>query len=475
MKHPLGSPYVRDQLSLRTLPLNEKRLQPDGEYVLYWMQSTQRLEDNWALRLATVEADRIGRPLLIHQGLDPTYLYASARFHTFIMEGARELAERAGRLGYTYRFALRHTRDDDRRVLDRLARRATIVVTDLFPTAGIAERSQRFADRVNCRVLAVDSVGVVPSACFYKEEYAARTIRPKLAKLLDHSLEAVDDRPPKRALSHSVLASLGVQWLDLASCDIGAEVARCEIAHEVGAVPIQGGLATARRHLRDFAANGLHAYAQRRRNPSDTNGSSRLSPFLHHGMISPLEVVQAAREGAPGDQSDAFLNEMLTWRELSLNFCLRNPAHGSLTALPDWVQRSMATHASDTREVTYTLEELEQAATHDPIWNAGQRELLETGQMHNVVRMLWGKSVITWAPTYQQALDWLLHLNNKYGLDGRDPNSFAGIQWCFGKFDRPFASRPVWGTIRPMSLERAYAKYDVAEYLERWGEQGILV
>ena len=178
MKHPLGSPYVRDQISLRALPLNEKRLQPDGEYVLYWMQSTQRFEDNWALRLATIEADRVGKPLLVHQGLDPSYTYASARFHTFIMQGARELARRAESLGLTYRFALRRRRDDDRRVLDRLAARAALVVTDLFPTAGVAERSQRFAERVNCRVLAVDSVGVVPSASFHREEYAARTIRP---------------------------------------------------------------------------------------------------------------------------------------------------------------------------------------------------------------------------------------------------------------------------------------------------------
>ena len=468
MRHPLGSPYVRDQISLRTIPLNEKRLQPEGEFVLYWMQSTQRFEDNWGLRLATIEADRIGKPLLVHQGLDPSYTYASDRFHTFVMEGARELARRAESRGLTYRFALRRRRDDDRRVLDRLAARAALVVTDLFPTAGVAERSQRFAARVNCRVVAVDSVGVVPAASFHREEYAARTIRPKIAKLLELSLEPVEDRAPKRALPASLLSSLGVDWLDIAACDIAAEVARCEIDHAVGAVPTRGGLSHARARLRGFATDGLCDYAERRRNPSDDGGSSRLSPYLHNGMISPLEVVSAVRHHAPVEQGEAFLNEMLTWRELSLNFCLRNPHHGSLAALPDWVHRSMRAHEDDERETTYTLDELERAATHDPIWNAGQRELLETGQMHNVVRMLWGKSVITWAPSYSDALAWLLHLNNKYGLDGRDPNSFAGIQWCFGKFDRPFASRPVWGTIRPMSLARAHAKYEVADYITRW-------
>ncbi|MEO7711760.1 MAG: deoxyribodipyrimidine photo-lyase [Gemmatimonadaceae bacterium] len=470
MKHPLGSPYVRDQISLRTLPLNEKRLQPEGEFVLYWMQSTQRLEDNWGLRLATIEADRVGKPLLIHQGLDPSYAYASARFHTFIMQGARELALRAGSLGLTYRFALRRRLDDDRRVLDRLAARAALVVTDLFPTAGVAERSQRFANRVNCRVLAVDSVGVVPAASFHKEEYAARTIRPKIAKLVDLSIEPVDDRAPKRTMTPSLLSSLGVEWLDIVNCDIATEVSRCEIDHDVGAVSAQGGLSHARSKLDEFVSDGLNDYSERRRNPSDDGGSSRLSPYLHNGMISPLDVVSAVRTNAPTEQGDAFLNEMLTWRELSLNFCLRNPNHGELSALPDWVHRSMNAHAGDEREITYSLDELDRAATHDPIWNAGQRELLETGQMHNVVRMLWGKSVITWAPTYAEALSWLLHLNNKYGLDGRDPNSFAGIQWCFGKFDRPFASRPVWGTIRPMSLERAHAKYEVADYISRWNQ-----
>ena len=453
---------------MRSIPLNEKRLQPEGEYVLYWMQTTQRLEDNWALRLATVEADRVGKPLLIHHGLDPHYAWASARFHTFVIQGAREMARRAERLGLTYRFALRRRLADDNRVLDRLASRASIVVTDLFPTAGVAERSAGLAARVNCRVLAVDSVGVVPSASFHKEEYAARTIRPKITKLVELSLESVDDRAPRRTLTDAQLASLGVDWLDVANCDIGAEVARCEIDHKVGAVPTPGGLRAARTRLASFVADGLQRYTARRRNPSDIDGSSRLSPYLHCGMISPVEVVNTVRGAATSEESNAFLNEMLTWRELSLNFCLRNSAYDTLGALPEWVHRSMRAHAGDRREITYTLDELERAATHDPIWNAGQRELVETGQMHNVVRMLWGKSVITWAPTYEDALAWLIHLNNKYGLDGRDPNSYAGIQWCFGKFDRPFASRPVWGTIRPMMLARAYAKYDIADYIARW-------
>ncbi|HVE77461.1 MAG TPA: deoxyribodipyrimidine photo-lyase [Gemmatimonadaceae bacterium] len=470
--HPLGSPYVRDQLSLRTTTVNETRLQPDGEFVLYWMQTTQRLEENWALRLATLEADRLSRPLIIHQGLDPTYEFASDRFHTFTMEGARELAVRAAGQGYHYQFVLRRRRDDDRRVVDRLANRACLVVTDAFPTAGVAERTARFAARARCRVVAVDSVGIVPTATFYKEEYAARTIRPKLAKLLDYALEPVEDRPPRKLPTPALIGSLHVDTLDLARCDIAGEVARCEIDHAVAPAPVPAGLTAARRRLAAFVAEGLRGYSSRRREPTDEGGSSRLSAYLRFGQISAAEVARTVRAAGAEAEGTAFLDEMVTWRELSLNFCTRNPRHASLAALPDWAQRSLRRHADDPREADYSLEELEAGATHEPLWNAGQRELVTTGYMHNAVRILWGKSVLLWTRTYDDALQSLLYLNNKYGLDGRDPNSFANVLWCFGKFDRPFATRRVWGTIRPMSLARARDKFDVEAYVERWGEAG---
>jgi deoxyribodipyrimidine photo-lyase len=470
MAHPLGSPYVRDQLALRATPMNERRIQPEGDFVLYWMQTTQRLDENWALRYATLEADRLGRPLLIHQGLDPTYPYASDRIHTFVLEGARELSRRARELGYAYQFVIRRTPMDGR-ALDRLARRASLVVTDLFPTAGVLERTRRVAERATCRLVAVDSVGVVPASSFPREEYAARTIRPKLAKLLDPSLEPVEDRPPRRPFPPSLWHTLDVDRLDVERADIAVEVERCAIDHEVRPVAWRGGASAARERLLRFVNDGLQRYSERRRHPSDEGGSSRLSAYLHFGMIAPGEVARVVREAGPEAEAEAFLNEMFTWRELALNFCTRNPRFATLDALPDWVQRSMQRHADDPREHRYDLGVLERGETASALWNAGQRELRTLGTMHNVVRMLWGKAVIAWAPSYADALAWLIHLNDKYALDGRDPNSYAGIQWCFGKFDRPFAARPVWGTIRPMSLDRAHAKYDVGEYLRRWSER----
>lgn len=468
--HPLGSPYVRDQIAQRATLANETRLVPEGDLVLYWMQSTQRLHENWALRFATIEADRLNRPLVIFHELTPDEQYASDRFHTFALEGAREIAAEAAKLGYAYRFAIRHRKNGDARSLTRLASRACLIVTDSSPTGGVRERTARFATRSPCRVIAVDSVGIVPAAMLSREEYAARTIRPKLAKLRDVCLEQVADRPPKRAASAALLAALETETLDLARADIAAEVARCEIDHSVGAVATRGGQSTARARLAHFVGTGLQSYRDRRKEPADLDGSSRLSPYLRFGQISPAEVVRAAIAHAPTEEADAFLDEMLTWRELSLNFCLRNPSYASLEALPSWVHRSMDEHADDPREVLYSLETLEGADTHDALWNAGQRELVTSGHLHNAVRMLWGKSVLLWSATYADALDLLIRLNDRYALDGRDPNSYANILWCFGKFDRPFAARPVWGTIRPMSLARAKGKFDVDRYVTAWSD-----
>jgi len=466
--HSLDSEFAREQLRLRVNVLNPRRNNPEGEYVLCWLQSTQRFEDNWTLRRATLEADRLALPMLVYQGLDPTYAHASDRFHTFIMEGARELSRRADSLGITYRFSLRRRRDDDRRVVDRLAARAALVVTDLFPTAGIAERNARFAERAPWRVEAVESSAIVPASIFPREEYAARTIRPKLMRELSHFLEPVDDRAARKELRDSVLRSLELDALDFERADIAAEVARCEIDHDVGPVSLHGGLAAARARLTTFVRDGLDHYDERRREPTDDNGSSRLSPWLHHGMISAAEVIRQALAQGPNAGVGAFVDEAVTWRELSLNFCLRNRHFMKLRALPDWVQETMRAHKDDEREAHYTLAQLERAETHEPLWNAAQRELLCTGVIHNMVRQLWGKSVLLWTRRYGDALRALIHLNDKYAVDGRDPNSYSGIQWCFGKFDRPFAERSVWGKIRPMSLARARGKFDVDPYVMRW-------
>jgi deoxyribodipyrimidine photo-lyase len=451
--------------------MNTRPERRSGEYVLYWMQSTHRFEDNWALRCAVREADRLGLPVIIHQGLDPTYEHANDRIHSFILHNARELAQRAAKLGLRYQFVLRRRRGDDRRVVDRLAARAALVVTDDFPTAGIAERTQRFAARVDCRVVSVESHAIVPAALFVKEEYAARTLRPKVMAHLSHALAPVSNAPPRVEASDTLWASLEVDRLDVAG-DLAAEIARCDIDHTVPPAPLPSGRRAALARLKAFCGTGLPDYDTRRREPADPDGSSRLSPYLHFGQISAAEVARAALAAVGQAKADSFLDELVTWRELALNFTLRNPNFRTLSALPEWVHRTMASHAGDQREAVYSLQQLENAATHHPLWNAAQRELRETGVIHNVMRMYWGKSVLAWSATYADAMQHLIHLNDKWALDGRDPSSYGGIQWCFGKFDRPWGERPVWGTIRSMSLERAYKKFDASAYERRWnGEE----
>ena len=469
MRHPLGSPYVTDQLSLRTQPRNDRPLVASRSYVLYWMQSTQRFEDNWALRLAIREADRINKPLVIVQTIDCAGdPHTSSRFHTFVLQGAHELATRAEKLGLTYRLLMIGTGHQGDSQLCRVAESAALVVTDDFPTEGVSSRTARLASLFSCRLMSVDSVGVVAAGCFEREEYSARTLRPKLERALTLASEAVEDRAPKRGCHASLLPDVRYTALDVSDVGLAAIVEQCGVASEPGPVSARGGLTPARARLLKFVTNALPDYSRRRTNPSDAEGTSRLSPYLHYGMISPLTVMQTARDAGAGREYDVFAEEMLTWRALAHNLCLRNADYASLASAPAWAHRSMEEHAADARPEGYTLEALELAESDDPIWNAGQRELMETGTMHPLVRMLWGKAVVAWAPTYQHAFDWLVHLNNKYSLDGRDPASYAGVLWCFGKFDRPFVTRPGWGSIRPMSLSRARAKHDVEEYIERW-------
>ena len=463
--HILESEYVRGQLSLRRRDANHTDTRANGEYVLYWMQSTHRFEDNWALRYAVLQADALGKPLLIHQGLDPTYEHANDRIHTVILENAKALHHRATKLGLRYQFVLRRRRDDDRRVVDRLAARAALVVTDLFPTAGIGERTARFAERCPVRVVEVESHCIVPFGHFVKEEYAARTIRPKIAKVLDSALEPVEDRGPRAKFPEALWTSLEVERLALDSLDVAATVASCEIDHTVPALPFVSGLAGARKRLTAFCADGLADYAERRNEPKDTNGSSRLSPYLHFGHISAAEVARTVRASGHKASVQKFEDELVTWRELAFNFCVRNANFGKLKGLPDWAHRSMEKHKDDEREHIYSLEQLERGETYDELWNAAQREMVRTGHMHNVTRMLWGKSVLLWTARYKHALEHLILLNNKYALDGRDPSSYGGIQWCFGKFDRPWFDKPVFGVIRPMSLARARQKFDAEAYI----------
>jgi deoxyribodipyrimidine photo-lyase len=474
--HALDSDFVRDQLTARTVDINGKRHHPDGRYVLYWMQSTHRLTENWALRAAIRAADKLGRPLVIHQGLDPTYPYAAARHHAFILDGAAETARRAEAAGLAYHFALRARREDDRRVVDRLAAHAYVVITDLFPTAGVAERTARLGARIDQRLLAVESSCIVPALTFPKAEWAARTIRPKLRKQLSFALEPVEERPPRRdaasvhALVQDCLQAAPLPVASMTRAELDAAIARCAIDQTVPRVEsVPGGSAHAEARWRIFLNGGLSRYIVDRTEAA-LDGTSGLSPYLHVGQIASAALVRdALASDAPAEAIEAFVDQVTTWRELAFNWCHHTPRFDQLDALPAWIQKTMAEHAGDVRPVTYDLATLERAETHDALWNAAQRQLVTQGVIHNYARMLWGKSILLWAPSYEAARAWMFYLNDKYALDGRDPNSVGGIMWCLGLWDRSWGNKPVWGGLRPMLTARAKLKFDVGRYVRRWG------
>ncbi|MEZ4254559.1 MAG: hypothetical protein R3A78_02445 [Polyangiales bacterium] len=261
------------------------------------------------------------------------------------------------------------------------------------------------------------------------------------------------------------------------------------IDHTVGPVAFRGGTDAARAELQRFLAQRLLRYADDRNHP-DHDASSNLSPWLHFGHLSAHEVFDALadwedwlpeklgaraagqREGFwnMGASADAFLDQLVTWRELGYATCVFDPNYATFESVPNWARATLAKHAEDRREWTYSLDQLEAAATHDAVWNAGQRELVETGRMHNYLRMLWGKKVLEWSRSPEAAFDVLVHLNNKYAVDGRNPNSYSGILWTFGKYDRPWApERPIFGSVRFMSSANTVKKLRIKRYLERWG------
>jgi deoxyribodipyrimidine photo-lyase len=428
-----------------------------GEFVLYWIQTTHRAHDNFALNFAVEQADALGLPLLVYHGLRHDYPWASDRLHTFILEAVADLYRDFARMGIQYAFYLERSGDDReaRRArgepspLVALARRAALVVTDFFPTFIVPRQIQALRNRVETPVVAVDSCTLVPLRYHDREHLTARGIRRVLEEALPHYLYPVPNPEPKTRRA----VELPFEPTRPTPATIPALVAACALDHAVRPVPaIPGGSAAGRRRLAHFLETGLPRYAEARSDPGEPDAVSRLSPYLHFGNVSIHEVLLAARAAGPAEQYAKFQDEALVWRELAHNFVFRDPRHRTVSAIPAWAREQLRRHEDDPRPALYSTEELELARTHDELWNEAQRSYLDHGWMHNRLRMLWGKAVLQWTPDAATCLRILEHLNNKYALDGRDPNSYGGIMWIFGKFDRPFYPRPIYGTVRYLSL-----------------------
>ncbi len=442
----------------RVQPLNSQPVRR-GDYVLYWMQQSQRVHWNHALAVAIEQANELKLPLLVGFGLTPSFPEANYRHYYFMMEGLVEVAAELRKLGAGW--ALRLGSPDE--VCLELAQSAALVISDRGYLRIQREWRRRVAENAPCAVWQVESDVVVPvEVASSKEEYAARTLRPKIVKLIPRFIEPVSLLPlyvrfPSRA--NAVEHADPEAMVNL--------VSKLPIDFSVSPSPLfRGGTREALRRFDDFLEKRFERYATDRSNPG-ADVTSGMSPYLHFGQISAAYLAWRVWQLPPSPSKEAFLEELIVRRELSMNFVFYNPRYDSYDAVPEWAKETLEKHAKDPRPQVYTLEELESSATHDPFWNAAQRELVATGSMHNYMRMYWGKKLIEWTRSPQEAFAIALYLNNKYQLDGRDPNSFAGVAWCFGKHDRPWPERPIYGTVRTMTSSGLERKFDMSAYIAR--------
>jgi deoxyribodipyrimidine photo-lyase len=453
--------------------LNSQPVRPDARYVLYWMQMNRRVESNQALAHAAQIANENSLPLLVYEGITCTYPCANDRLHTFMLEAVPGTAQELKRIHAGYFFYLRANKSQPNDLLYLLAERAHCVVTDDYPTFIAAAHNARVPEKIGVRYLAVDASCIVPMSRHEKRAYGAYTIRPKILRELPKYLKPVDEIHLKRRWNDDLLpCGLPDLRTVVTPANTAELVANCAIDHSIRpAVSFPGGAAAARRRLEIFLEKRLSRYARESNQPAKY-ATSELSPYLHFGHISSLEIALAVRKYAGQHKliADEFLEQLIVRRELAFNFACFTPALESLEALPDWCRRTLAKHLSDPRPHLYAPQQLECAETQDELWNAAQKELLIRGKIHGYYRMYWGKKIVEWSPTYEQALRMMIHLHDVYALDGRDPNTYTNILWCFGLHDRPWRERPVFGQIRYMSIGGMRRKTDTAAYIKEVAE-----
>ncbi len=440
--------------------IGNDRASREGAYVLYWMQQSQRAECNHALEYSVQQANQHGVPLLVAFGLMDDYPEANVRHYRFMLEGLQETIRALARR----KIKMVIQRGAPPEVALRLGKRAVLIVCDRGYLRHQRAWRAQVSREARCRVVEVEGDVVVPvSVVSQKAEYAARTLRPKLHKRLEDYLVDLNTTP-----LDTDSRRLDVSTVDLD--DIDAVLRKLKLETDVPPVDhfFQGGTSRARRLLEEFLEQHLPHY-QENRNQPQTDVTSHLSKYLHFGQISPVYVAVKAREvsGVARDQRASFLEELIVRRELAMNFVRYTNDYDQYSCLPEWARKTLAKHQDDPREHVYTKQQLEDAETHDEYWNAAMREMRYTGYMHNYMRMYWGKKILEWTNTPNYAYRVALELNNKYFLDGRDANSYAGVGWVFGLHDRPWQEREIFGTVRYMSASGLERKSDIQGYVQK--------
>ena len=431
--------------------------------VVYWMQRALRIHENPALDVAIQAANLLGLPVVVFFSVIPNYPHANLRHYHFLAQGLRDVAEDAAEHGVG--FVLRRSPGSSLEAfLEEV--QAALLIGDENPCREPERWRQVLAKRLRLPYWTVDADVVVPSRIFGRDYFLLHHFRPHLKRELPTFLAAPENPAPLhpwQPVSH------------IESYPVHADITQGFHKLDRSVAPVDtfaGGTHAALKHLHTFVNQELAHYEQTRNHP-EAAGTSRLSPYLHFGNIGPLTIALAVRRAAemgiaPASAADRFLDQLIGWRELSVLFVRHNPNYDSWECAEPWARKTLLEHASDPRPQRYTFEQLERGETHDELWNAAQREMVSTGWMHNYMRMYWGKKLLEWAPDPATAFDWAVILNDKYELDGRDPNGYAGIAWAIvGKHDRPWFDRPIFGVVRTMTENSTRKKFDAAMYIRQ--------
>ncbi len=482
-------PQIRIQKS------NDAPVNPEGDFVLYWMIAFRRVNWNFSLQRAVEWSKELNKPLIVLEALRCGYQWASDRLHHFILDGMADNARSLKKSNVLYYPYVEEVKGEGKGLIEALAEKSCVVITDDFPAFFLPRMIAAVSRRLPVLLEQVDSNGLLPMRAADKVYTTAFAFRRFLQKKLPGYFT---ERPKANPLSRVKLPGLGAlpkgiekRW-PMASLHLlkgSPEVlADLPIDHDVQVVEERGGPKQAKLVLKKFLENRLSLYPEDRNHP-DEEGTSGLSPYLHFGHISVHEVFDrvlkkeewsskmisskttGSRSGWWGmsEAAEAFLDELVTWRELGFNMCWQREDYDQLKSLPEWATKTLKRHEKDKRPYLYTLEELQKAKTHDPLWNAAQIQLIQEGRIHNYLRMLWGKKILHWTKTPREALKVMIELNNKYALDGRDPNSYSGIFWVLGRYDRAWGpERRVFGKVRYMSSKNTARKLRVKSYLNKY-------
>jgi deoxyribodipyrimidine photo-lyase len=477
----------------RVRAVNQQPIRSERSYVLYWMIAARRGTWNFALDRAVDHAQALRKPLVVFEALEVDYPWASDRLHCFVMQGMHDNVQAFADSPVTYFPYVEPRPGNGRGLLEAFGRSACVVVTDEFPCFFLPRIVSAAATRLDVCLEVVDSNGLVPVAATDRAFTTAASFRRFVQRTLPEHLDAVPRAKPLERVDLETLPTLPDEitsrWSAASPAVLGdaaSAVRTLPIDHDVPPVAMRGGPRAARKAVETFVAERLTRYGELHNEP-EADITSRLSPYLHFGHLSAHHVFDrvmrnegwskrriagkratGAREGWWGTSpsTERFLDQLVVWRELGYNMCASRPDdYDRYESLPAWAQDTLQAHRRDPRPHVYDRATLERGATHDRLWNAAQGQLRREGWFHNYMRMLWGKKILEWSRTPQDALERMITIMNRWSLDGRNPNSYSGYFWTLGRYDRPWPERSIFGTVRSMSSSNTARKIAIQKYI----------